>query len=751
MMALHPRRLLLALRRAARAPLARAAWFAATALVLTWPLFASAGELNEFRDAQFLYNYEDVAVRTVRQFFELPLWNPYYCGGMYGLGTPQSRFASPPFLLSLLFGPLRSQPLIAFAMAMVGMEGFFRYASMRSASALGPALIAPLFAGNGWMAFSYFSGWVHFYGFLLLPWILYGCDLLLRGRREGPLVIGVAYAFIIGFAGTYAAPLGSVLMVAHLARALLERPRLAHRPLRQVERLAFAALVVLGLSAFRLWPVAESMYSAPRLMGGTPGETYELFSERLFRLAAPRSGNYGREGQHYVGLALVPLCLLGVLRKRAIAPIVLGLLFAWLATGYAYPTSAFAALRKLPLFEMLRYPERFLLLACLFAYEVAAYGVDRWTVWSRKRPGLSLGFTLLSIALTLVSVRQLTQNTYVSARGMWTGSAPIEVERPFKQARGNRWLASYYPSISRGSIECMEAYPVPMSALLRGDLPAEEYLLEPDAGSVERRDWSPNQIELQVELQRPARLLINQNYHTGWRSSVGEVVAHDALLAVDLPAGKHELTLRFLPRSAVFGALVSLAALIAGLAYARSRARATVVAAIAIPLLAACSLLYGEPFPEKPAPQNADGTPLLAEGLPDGAKPLAVQFAAPVKLEGVVAPGTVDEVGIARFELAWRVLGEVPWSVGVSVHFESSKGRFVASDHHVIGASTFFDRAPRGVLLRDAFGVNLGRDPEEHWKMFVCLWHAAGDGSRMRILHGGGVPLDRDRALVAEF
>jgi hypothetical protein len=191
---------------AAQDPWSRLGWFCVCALYVTLPLFDSIGQLNEFRDAQPLQAYEMVAVKSVLTHGEWPLWNPYTCGGMYALGTPQSRFASPPFLLSLLFGALEAPALIAFVMCVLGMEGFFRYTRARSESALGPALIAPVFAAHGTLSWGFYNGWVNFYGLLLLPWVMYGVHLAARGRRSGVPVVAGAFAFIIGFGGTYAAP-----------------------------------------------------------------------------------------------------------------------------------------------------------------------------------------------------------------------------------------------------------------------------------------------------------------------------------------------------------------------------------------------------------------------------------------------------------------------------------------------------------------------------------------------------------------
>src|SRR4051812_47252522 len=109
----------------------RVALFVLLATVLVWSAIPHASFLNEFRDAQVLSLHERAAVLSVRKFGQLPLWDPFYCGGLYGLGTPQSRFASPAFLLSILFGAERAEPLVVFLFAVVGMEGTYRFVRLR--------------------------------------------------------------------------------------------------------------------------------------------------------------------------------------------------------------------------------------------------------------------------------------------------------------------------------------------------------------------------------------------------------------------------------------------------------------------------------------------------------------------------------------------------------------------------------------------------------------------------------------------
>ena len=110
-----------------------------------------------------------------------------------------------------------------------------------------------------------------------------------------------------------------------------------------------------------------------------------------------------------------------------------------------------------------------------------------------------------------------------------------QVRRPFHQGIGNRWHAHIWPAMSRGSLACWEAQPFFQSAALRADLQKEEFLKEATAGSVERLSWSPHRIVVEASLEKPARLVVNQNKHRGWTSNVGTVTSDRGRVAVDLP------------------------------------------------------------------------------------------------------------------------------------------------------------------------------------------------------------------------
>lgn len=70
-------------------------------------------------------------------------------------------------------------------------------------------------------------------------------------------------------------------------------------------------------------------------------------------------------------------------------------------------------------------------------------------------------------------------------------------------------------------------------------------------------------LRFEVDLARPATLLVNQNTDSGWTTSLGTVDRAQALLAVDLPAGRRAVTLTHAVRGLWTGALFTLLGILA--------------------------------------------------------------------------------------------------------------------------------------------------------------------------------------------
>ena len=747
----------------------RLAVFAMLALFAAWHLLDTAPALNEFRDAHVLGHYETAARDSILRWHQLPLWDPYYCGGMYLLGTPQARFLSPTLLLTLLFGEPRGEALTAFVMIIVGLEGAFRYARLRGATSLGAVLAAPVFALSGMFAVAPALGWFNFFGFELLPWIALGARRALRGDTRGVVVFAIAMAWCVGMGGTYAAPIAALWCGFEAVELVANRARR-----RRWTALgwglatgAAAALLGAGLAAARLWPIADSLAAAPRIIGGTPGNKWEVVGGMLFSGLKTDTD----DGTFFVGLLVLPAVLVGLWRRRSIPLAIAAALLVWLALGYAQTPSLFAALRELPLYTTLRYPERFLVPLALVLATLAARGVSLLEAYVRtrgarsRRRRLFVAQALLVLApLCLVfDLGPLTQQHAVRAGGRTLAAPPLPgAERPFHQARGNRWALEYYEPIQRGSLSCWEAYPVPESPLLRGDLQSEEQVQPPDAGTLTERSWSPNAIDLDVDLTKPATVAVNQNWHSGWRANVGEIHSDRGLLTVAMPAGKQTLSLRFTPKSATGGAATTLVAL-AALALFMWRSRrpragrreALVLAGAALaPLLPAVAIgaLVHEPRFVEP-PIAMDGRPVIVDAPGPGMTRLDARFDSGVVLEAASISSSSPGAGTDLvLELDWRRDVKLEKGLGIFMHISPSSGDGMNGDHVLLSSVLDLEDAPPDKTLRDVMPLWVPEDSRgKKWKVWVGLWRVRRGGERVKVTGPGQASIDQDRVLAASY
>ena len=75
--------------------------------------------------------------------------------------------------------------------------------------------------------------------------------------------------------------------------------------------------------------------------------------------------------------------------------------------------------------------------------------------------------------------------------------------------------------------------------------------------------FSPNKIQVNVQLQHPGALIINQNYHSSWRTDIGSLYNSNGLLAVALDKiGQYDITLVYFPLELYLGLVISIISLL---------------------------------------------------------------------------------------------------------------------------------------------------------------------------------------------
>jgi hypothetical protein len=453
----------------------------------------------------------------------------------------------------------------------LGMEGMYRLAREIKGTAFSGLAAAIVYTTWHPLLHSYLTrGWVNFFGFELLPWVVLG---FIKGRTSVPwrIIGGMALGWIVLAAGTYTAPY-SAMTVAYLTIAMacasLRGDASALKKELRSSLLSGATIgfVGLGLSLVKLLPMFILMRDFPRTF--TPLQTFETI--QLLQ------GYW-----HVYGIVLV-VALVGIAFGDLWSRVSLaGALFFFVcAMGHFADWAPSMILRKLPLLSGMREPDRFMTIFHFFTVLAAVRGLTgvedalsrgAERVWSRFRGAkakpiervlLPLSLSALAAAIVIhygrPELETIVAMVEIKPHTLFTFESPRAVVQDFKQTRGNRRDAQVFPIAGRGTLYCLVGIAIPESPNLRSDLPAEEFPEDPAVATVERVAWTPHSITMKVEAKADTLVIVNQNFNRHWKASVGTVVDKGGLLAVAVPAGSHTLVVRYRDWLSIWALLLSL-------------------------------------------------------------------------------------------------------------------------------------------------------------------------------------------------
>jgi len=527
-----------------------------------------------------------LAVNDAGRSGSLLQWMPYLCGGVMGLGNPQSGALSPFNVFGIFFNPVHQFKLELLVHVLLVPVAF----GMLS-RALRLPLIVGLFGcliwvGNGFINFRLLHGQTTFFALLLVPFLL---ALLIEEiqqaheRRGGFLPTGLSPTRVVmGIAIACLMILQDGLLVLMYTAFLLGGMALI-ASIRSRDAGPLYLVMVWGiwsvaLCAVRLWPMVELLSDTPRnvddrdfltlsmawdaLFGIDQRELYHSFSE-------PNHSVWGAYGA-FTGFVPWLLGLYGALRSRGawrwplFAVMILGVVLMF---GNFASFAPWTLLRHVPPFQMIRAPYRFVILLIFGISVLSMVGAFelyndlksrlnvRWDTRTARRVSFMTGaLLLLGVGTTLsFSVRPLLEEMIVS-RAILPGE--ISRDKSFGYTVDNPAHMFGHVAAHQCIVNCYASIPFRI-----GVNPRTPVAYVPEGMGSVSLEAGINQLRLVVNAANPTTVIINHNYHEDWYVMSGNVKSMGpvglGVIGLSVPAGEQEVVLEFVSASFLLGSVVS--------------------------------------------------------------------------------------------------------------------------------------------------------------------------------------------------
>jgi hypothetical protein len=400
--------------------------------------------------------------------FGLPLWNPWLHGGQPVLSNPNYAAFYPPSWLILAVSPVHTITLLALLHGAIAFAGAWRLARHFGCSRGVAALAGVGYLGCG-AYLSLLSAFTLYCSLAWFPWLLVWADRTLRPREGEPwwrpaLIAGG----ILGLQLLNGEP--STVVMSGLALLALAGEAVVRRP-ATAPRLLLIFLFAVSLSAIQILPTLGRLADSPRKgLGAEQATFWSMPPQRLIEVVLPRFFGdpvHSLEGKYfawnledrdypyveslYPGLLLAILGLSALLRWRIPrrSAWALGLLAGFFfALGRHNPL--YERLREvIPLFSVLRYPEKFAILAVLALVIAGILGWQR--LLDEREAGtpavadfpLAVSLIVLVTALTLTLVLAFAPATayWLIVRHSAPNLGSAGFDRALHYLRGEGWAA----------------------------------------------------------------------------------------------------------------------------------------------------------------------------------------------------------------------------------------------------------------------------------------------------------------------
>jgi hypothetical protein len=430
------------------------------------------------------------------------------------------------------------------------------------------------------------EGQTEWFSLALAPWIfLFYLKSFINKKNIVPAI------FLLGLAAVYGVYVFSIFIVFLSLYAVLKSVQQKNLKPGAVLISIFAGTFFFG--AIKLLPLLEFISKYPRAMTDAvyhawpgfiniflnpeqaildKGQWDDFFTHSL------RLVHGWHEYGAYIGFLSLALVIMGVIKsfKSSWPLIATTTICFFIAMGKSSPVPLWILLQKFPVYSSLTVPSRFIFPVAFGMALVAGYGL----LWLEERFfechklklfGLRISYSAFLAAIVLADLILVNGAIFNNAFGL----RPLEIPRQETFAQrfdsqnlyGRKFISrsSTYPIFLSNSglldgYECIFIYKGRVKTVSDPDYKGEAYLVYGN-GSLLIDGHTPNRISIRSDSPQPDKLVLNQNYHSGWRVKIDGVKVpvepFNGLISTIVSTGQHKIEFYYLPLSFIVGSIIS--------------------------------------------------------------------------------------------------------------------------------------------------------------------------------------------------
>jgi hypothetical protein len=548
---------------------ARLTALAALALLLSvvfWRPAFWAYPRTQWGDGQQAHKMLEAARVSVVRYHELPLWNPYECGGIPLWDNPVSFVGAPFAWLAVPFGTTSAILALYILHTTIGFMSMWLLARYDLRLSRVAAFVASAtWAYCGFHQHHDAGGHITFTPFQYLPLALFLWRAAEKDLRYavglGALIADMMYE-------------GAVYPIPHFALILgvetLTRVLPKERFLRIVKAAAVAGVFAFALGASRFLPVIDQLRHHTRALEAERDSIRwstlkDMFLARTHPFRFARQKYHWNEYGAYLGPFLLFLGVLGVFTSGAGTEwlVLLLAVSASLMMGHLGRYAPWHLLKQhvFPFKEM-RVPSRFVAEVSMFLAAFVGIAVDRVPRLLRARFPRSAWVGQLRagmVAVALIGIGDMigVGTSFIDEFGFHEApeTHPVPSNNLYLGGQGLASLINQ-PQQNRGRVQCWDEWAFNSGApLWEGDVPQAQAV--DDGATVLAVTRTQNTFVLDVDVTRQALVRLNTTYDRGFRTNAGTLVALKKQLALNLPPGRHHVLVKYWPSGLTAGFAVS--------------------------------------------------------------------------------------------------------------------------------------------------------------------------------------------------